>query len=120
MKKTVLKNLSAMAIFFGILTSASAEASQSQFARILTDDVLNATVKAYEVKNQKTCFYPEEGDIQWRCLNGPGCGYTLFISCTSNAFSGNEAIRTLIEIRGFDTGTENQISQITFKNRSNR
>ena len=92
------------------LVGAAALASD-RMDRIVNDPIIEGAVHGFEVKTHLRCQVPSEKDIHFRCLNGPGCSYTLAVTCSSGNINNRS---TAIEIIGFDNGQYNEVSKIEF------
>lgn len=88
-----------------------AAADEAQFQRIVSDPVLIGAVTAVQEKYGVACPLPAStGEVLWRCLNGPQCGYQMKIRCTQEAATGMWPLR--INVSGFDDGERNDVQRI--------
>jgi hypothetical protein len=91
-----------------LLLGMTAHANDSRLKRIISDPVLVAATDGISRKYDLKCKVPKSAEgIQWRCLNGPECGYTVNIAC-------KKAESLVIRIDGFDDGKKNEISKLSF------
>ena len=102
-----MKKLMILALAF---VGASAFADD-RLDRIFNDPIVEGAVHGYELKTHFRCQAPSEKDVHFRCLNGPGCSYTMSVTCSSGNINNRS---TAIEIIGFDSGLYNEVSKIEF------
>ncbi len=101
-----VKKILLTALFLGS-TLMSATTLTERAYRLNSDGVTSAFLSSLEEKYDMTCDRDilNEG-TQWRCFNGPECGYTSTVLCRAKEV-GFEGLQ--VTLSGFDDGKEHTL-----------